>query len=92
MDGGISWDPTKAAQNQRKHGVTFEEASSIFGDPLALTMYDTRHSVEEDRELTIGWSDKGRMLTVSHTRRGLAIRIISARIATNHERRNVERR
>jgi len=61
MEGGITWDPTKAEQNQRKHGVAFEEASSIFADPLAETYPDPDHSVGEEREITVGYSIPGRL-------------------------------
>jgi len=78
-------DPGKAKANQRKHRVTFEEASSALRDRLSATGHDPDHSEDEDRFVTIGFSSRGRLLTVSHTDRGNAIRIISARIATSVE-------
>ena len=80
------WDPSKANVNKRKHGVTFDEAASVFGDPLARTFADPDHSIDEERRLTFGQSVKGRMLTVSHCERRGATRIISARPATRTER------
>lgn len=88
----FTWDPEKAEQNARKHGISFDEARSVFGDPLAATFPDPDHSEVENRELTIGYSTTGRMLVVSHTQRGLAVRIINARMATSHERRDHEQR
>ncbi len=86
----FEWDPKKAKVNQRKHGVTFEEASSALRDRLSMTGRDPDHSEEEDRFVTFGFSSKGRLLAVSHTDRENAIRIISARIATHIERRIYE--
>ena len=83
-----TWDPTKAAANRRRHGVTFDEARSVFEDATALTLPDELHSEEEDRELTTGRSARGRVLFVAHTARAvLPVRIISARKATPRERR-----
>lgn len=82
----FEWDEAKAHANFAKHGVSFEEAASVFGDPLALTFHDPDHSVKEKRWLTFGVSQTGRLLVVAHTGRGRAIRIISARKATRHER------
>lgn len=81
------WDLEKAERNLRKHGVSFEEAKSVFGDPLAATFPDPDHSEDEDREITIGYSEMGRLLVVSHAQRGLAARVINARMANRHERR-----
>jgi uncharacterized protein len=86
----FEWDPKKARANQRKHGVTFEEASSALRDRLSMTGHDPDHSETEDRFVTFGFSCNGRLLVVSHTDRGNAIRIISARIATNIERQIYE--
>ena len=86
----FEWDADKAAANARKHGVTFPEAATAFGDPLAITIPDVRHSMEEDRFALIGRSERGRLLVVMHTDRGHAIRIISARSATPRERRKYE--
>lgn len=86
----IEWDSAKAANNLRKHRVSFEEASSVFYDPLAVTGADPDHSEDEERLVTFGMSPGGQLLVVSHTERGEAIRIISARIATRTERRIYE--
>ena len=84
------WDPAKAAANLKKHGVSFEEAASIFLDALALTFWDPDHSEEEEREITIGRSAEQRILFVAHTAREDRIRIISARKATRKERKNYD--
>lgn len=81
----FEWDDTKAASNRRKHGVSFDEAKTVFGDPKALEIFDSAHSDEEERYWAIGISNRGRLLTVSFTRRDDAIRIISARKATSGE-------
>ncbi|MFZ0962688.1 MAG: BrnT family toxin [Terriglobia bacterium] len=86
----IEWDVAKAAHNLRKHRVSFEEASSVFYDPLAVTGTDPEHSEGEERLITFGMSPAGQLLVVSHTERDEAIRIISARIATRTERRIYE--
>ena len=86
----FEWDPAKARKNLPKHGVSFEEASSVFYDPLAVTGADPGHSEGEERMVTFGMSSLGRLLVVAHTERGDAIRIISARVATQHERRIYE--
>ena len=83
----FEWDDQKAQENVRRHGVSFEESSTIFGDPLSLTIEDPLHSVEEDRLITIGLSLVGSVLVVVHTERGDNIRIISARLARPRERR-----
>lgn len=82
----FKWDPAKARANLRKHGVPFREAFSIFWDPLGITFFDPDHSEEEDRFITIGFSEAGRLLMVAHTDRGDNIRIISARELTREER------
>lgn len=82
----FQWDDSKALLNADKHGVTFEEAASVFGDALALTFVDPDHSIGEIRWLTFGLSREGRILAVVYAERGHAIRIISARRATRHER------
>lgn len=87
----FEWDARKAARNRRKHGVTFEEASSVFGDPLAAIFDDEGHSIDESRELIIGHSEQTRLLIVSFTERGERIRIISARQATRTERSDYEK-
>ena len=76
--------------NERKHGVAFSEAMSVFGDPLSLTGYDPDHSDDEDRYLTVGQSEAGRIVIVSHTDRDEKIRIISAREASRGERKDYE--
>jgi hypothetical protein len=86
----FEWDDSKAARNIAKHGVSFEEAATIFGDPLAMTYYDPDHSQDEDRFLTFGHSEEGKLLVVSHTDRDDRIRIISARQATRRERKAYE--
>jgi uncharacterized DUF497 family protein len=83
------WDPRKAKENLRKHGVSFEEAATVFLDPLALTFFDPDHS-EEDREITIGFSNVHRVVFVSHCQRGNRIRLISARKAARKERTQYE--
>ena len=80
------WDPKKAEENLKTHGVDFREASTIFDDPLSTTFPDADHSVGEQRFLIIGMSVPGRVLVVSHTEKGDTIRIISARTATRRER------
>ncbi len=87
----FEWDPAKAEANQKKHGVSFEEASTVFGDPLARLVDDPEHSEEEPRYVLLGRSTAGRMLTVMHTDRGQVIRLISAREMTPRERDQYER-
>jgi len=86
----FEWDPRKAEINLRKHGVSFTEAGTVFGDDLAITVPDPDHSNDEDRYITIGWSNRRRLLMVSHTDRGDQIRIISARELTKTERKEYE--
>jgi uncharacterized DUF497 family protein len=86
----FEWDPKKAKRNFRKHGVSFEEAVTAFYDPLSATFDDPDHSVDEQRYITIGFSSRGRLLVVSHSERGQALRIISARPATTDERKRHE--
>ena len=86
----FEWDARKAAENRRKHRVSFEEASTVFGDPLAITFPDPDHSVGERRHLTFGLSGEGRLLAVSHIDRRDVVRIISARRALRSERRIYE--
>lgn len=87
----FEWDPAKGAANLAKHGVSFEEAGSVFGDPLATTVSDPGHAMGgEERFLTTGMSNQQRVVIVWHTERGDAIRIIGAREATPHERRSYE--
>jgi uncharacterized protein len=82
----FEWDDQKAASNLRKHGVSFDEAVSVFGDVQALTFSDTDHSELEDRSRTYGTSNKARLLVVVHTERRDGIRIISVRKATRYEK------
>ena len=86
----FEWDRDKAKKNLRKHSVSFEEASSVFADPLALTIHDPTHSDEEDRYVTIGESNRRRLLVVVFTDRDDRIRIISATTATRQERKDYE--
>lgn len=81
----FEWDDVKAAANLRKHGVSFDEAVTVFLDPDALTVFDDQHSDDEDRYLTIGFSAAGRLVIVSHTDRGRVMRVISARKPTKAE-------
>ena len=80
------WDARKAAANRSKHGVSFQEAPTVFRDPLSQTCGDPDHSVAENRFVTFGLSARGRLLVVAHTEQGDTIRIISAREATARER------
>lgn len=82
----FEWDPRKAARNLRKHGVSFEEASSVFIDVFSATGNDPDHSFGEQRFVTFGMSSSGRLLVVAHAEQGDVIRIISARRATRGER------
>jgi uncharacterized protein len=84
------WDTGKAASNLKKHGVSFEEASTALADDLAITGSDPDHSLGEPRWLTFGVSDRGRLLVVSHSEDGDTIRIISSRPATRRERKIYE--
>jgi uncharacterized DUF497 family protein len=84
------WDPKKAKTNLRNHAVSFEEAASVFLDPLAVTYPDPDHSRDEVREITLGHSTRQRVIFVYHTRRRNRIRIIGARKATAQERRQYE--
>jgi uncharacterized DUF497 family protein len=78
----FEWDDQKASANVQKHGVSFDEAVSVFGDAMALTFSDTEHAKVEERSRTYGISNKVRLLVVIHTERRSGIRIISARKAT----------
>ena len=92
MNLRFEWDARKALTNKLKHGVSFEEAMTLFGDPLARIFDDPDHSVAESREIIIGLSQKQRLLLVCFTERGNVIRIISARKATKLERQDYEER
>jgi uncharacterized DUF497 family protein len=86
----FKWDKLKAAANLAKHGVSFEEASTVFSDPLYVDFYDPRHFLDEHRYITIGQSNQGRILMVSYTERDDAIRLISARALTRAELKDYE--
>lgn len=88
----FEWDDRKARRNIRKHGVSFEEAASVFADRSSLTIPDPDHSLTEVRYLTLGQSDRGRILVVSHTDRTERIRLIAARTATRREQLEYEKR
>lgn len=90
MDDPFEWDPKKAIANLLKHDVSFEEAETVFSDPLSLTVHDPKHSIGENRYIITGFSILGRQIVVAHTDRGDRIRIISARLATRSERRKYE--
>jgi len=82
----FEWDPKKAAANLKKHGVAFQEAATVFGDPLAITFQDPDHSEDEERRVTFGLSLQKRLIVVSHTQREDRTRIISARPMGRKER------
>jgi uncharacterized DUF497 family protein len=86
----VAWDQHKAAANLKKHKVSFEEASTVLADPLAITGADPDHSIGEVRWITFGLSNRRRLLAVCHTEEDDVIRIISARAATRPERRLYE--
>jgi uncharacterized DUF497 family protein len=86
----FEWDPQKAAANQQKHGVTFEEATEVFADDYSSTVSDPDHSVDEERFVIFGRTKTGRFLVVSFTDRGGRIRLINARPMTPRERRAYE--
>jgi uncharacterized protein len=86
----FEWDRDKSKRNLKKHGVSFEEATTIFADPLARTIHDPLHSEQEDRYVSVGESRRQRILVVVFTERGDNIRIISARVATRRERKDRE--
>ena len=86
----FEWDPEKAAANLEKHGVGFEEAATVFDDPLADTFEDPDHSEGEERFLTFGLSRQGRDLVVSHCDRADRVRLIHARLMTRREKKQHE--
>ena len=90
MPLSFEWDESKAKSNLAKHGVSFEEASTVFGDPLSLTIPDPAHSQAEDRSIVLGQSHQRKLLVVVHTERGDNIRIISARRSNRRERKSYE--
>ncbi len=91
----FEWDPAKAATNLRKHGVSFEQAATVFHDPLMISIPDEEHSETEDRWITIGKTGNSKLLLVVHTfleitANSITVRLISARPATKHEQRQYE--
>jgi uncharacterized DUF497 family protein len=90
MPLSFEWDESTAKSNLAKHGVSFEQASTIFGDPFSLTIPDPSHSQAEDRLITLGRSHRRILLVVVHTERGDNVRIISARHASRGERKCYE--
>jgi uncharacterized DUF497 family protein len=87
----FEWDPNKASSNLEKHGVSFDEASTAFSDPLCATIADPDHLEGEERYLLLGLTFRGRLVVVAHTDRSEAVRLISARLATRRERQDYER-
>lgn len=87
MKLNLEWDDTKAKANFKKHGVSFDEATTVFTDPFSITMPDPDHSIGEARYIELGSSDKSRVLAVAYAERGSNIRIISCRKATSSERK-----
>ncbi|MDI6800890.1 MAG: BrnT family toxin [Thermodesulfovibrionales bacterium] len=83
----FEWDREKAKKNIKKHRVSFEEAMTVFYDPLSATFDGPDHSIDEERLITIGYSSRGRLLVVSHAERGKTVRIINARPTIAHERK-----
>lgn len=91
MSLAVEWDPAKAEANLRKHGVSFEEAATVLGDPLSITISDPDHSDIEERFLLLGRAVTGRFLILVIVERGRVVRIINARVMTPRERRAYER-
>ncbi|MBI4317422.1 MAG: BrnT family toxin [Chloroflexi bacterium] len=87
----FEWDLKKALSNLARHNLSFQEAMTVFGDPLSITVPDPDHSIEEYRFVVVGQSRRGRLLIVSYTERGDRIRIISARVLTRKERKAYEK-
>ncbi len=90
MNGMFVWDPQKAQTNFHKHGIRFEEASTVFADLMRIVFLDEEHSIDEQRFITIGYSQSNKLLLVAHVERAGKTRIISARKATRDERRFYE--
>ena len=86
----FEWDEQKDLSNQRKHGVGFDEAKTVFNDPRSITIADEEHSDDEERWIDIGMSSRGRVIVVAYTERAPNIRIISCRKATKSERKTYE--
>lgn len=87
----FEWNENKATLNLKNHKISFTEAATVFIDSLAITILDPEHSFDEEREITVGWSNRLRLLLVAHTERGERIRIISARELTRTEREAYEK-
>ena len=92
MGMSFEWDPRKAAANRKKHGVSFEEALTVFGDRLARIFDDPDHSGTDAREIIVGHSARQRLLVICFVERGVRVRIFSARKATRRERKDYENR
>lgn len=90
MELKFEWDDNKDKANQRKHGISFEEAKTIFQDPFSITINDPIHSIDEERFIDIGLSNKLRLLVVVYTERDSVIRLISSRKATSNEQKTYE--
>jgi uncharacterized DUF497 family protein len=90
MKLSFEWDEEKAIANLKKHGVSFDEATTVFTDPLSITIHDPDHSTDEQRYIDIGSSDQGRVLVVIYAERGSNIRIVSSRKAIRSERKLYE--
>ncbi|MBT4069182.1 MAG: BrnT family toxin [Candidatus Marinimicrobia bacterium] len=86
----FEWDQDKAENNIKNHSLSFKEASTVFGDPLAITFDDHDHSIGEYRFLTFGSTNTGKLVVVSYTERGETVRLISARLVTKQERKIYE--
>ncbi|MCX5806407.1 MAG: BrnT family toxin [Proteobacteria bacterium] len=87
----FEWDPEKAGRNYKKHGIAFDEAVTVFYDPLSATFNDPDHSVNEQRFITIGFSSQNKLLVVAYSERKKSTRIISSRLATAQERKKHEK-
>ena len=87
----FTWDPAKADSNLRKHGVSFDDAVTVFYDPLSATFDDPDHSESERRFITVGYSSHGQLLVVVHAEKDYVVRLISARAATRKERKRHEK-
>lgn len=90
MQYTFEWDAEKARQNVDKHGISFEEVVTAFGDPLSVTVSDPDHSDSEERQLLLGMSRRSRLVVVAFTERGDRLRIITARLASRREKRKYE--
>ena len=91
MELTFKWDEQKETENLKKHGISFQEAKTVFNDPLSVTSSDSLHSIDEERFIDLGLSSQGRLLIVVYTERQQNIRIISCRKATNKERNFYEK-